>query len=129
LIEHHLFYENSSVIFLRFRIFLHKVNNTFAGNDAKVVLVLDNATWYNRLTEDTMPPKRSWRKELISDWLRRHRVSIPIKPTKAVLLQLAFANLPEKCYIVDEAAMVYNINILRSVVTSVNAFIILTTFL
>jgi hypothetical protein len=92
--------------------------------DTKVFLVLDNATWHSRLTEDTMPPKRSWRKELIIDWLRRHRVSIPIKATKAELLQLAFANLPEKRYVVDEVAMEYNINILRSVVTIVNAFMI-----
>ncbi len=94
-----------------------------------MVLVLDNATWHNRLTEDTMPPKRSWRKELISDWLRHHRVSVPIKATKSVLLQLAFANLPEKRYVVDEAAAVYNIKILRSVVPIVNACMIDKTFI
>ena len=59
--------------------------------------------------------------QFITDWLKRHRISIPIKATKAILLQLAFANLPEKRYVVDEAAMAYNINILRSVVTIVNA--------
>ncbi len=71
-----------------------------------------------------MPPKRSWRKELISDWLKHHRVSIPAKATKAVLLQLAFANLPEKRYVVDEAAAAYNIDILRSVVTIMNTSLI-----
>jgi hypothetical protein len=94
-------------------------NYPFLGNHTKVFLVLDNATWHNRLTEDTMPPKRSWRKELIIDWLKRNRVSIPIKATKAVLLQIAFANLPEKRYVVDEVAMEYNINILRLVATIV----------
>jgi hypothetical protein len=74
-----------------------------------------------------MPPKRSWRKELISDWLRSHRISIPEKATKAVLLELAFDNLPEKRYIVDEAAAVYDINILRLVVIIVNAFLIYKT--
>ncbi|CAF4345616.1 unnamed protein product [Rotaria sp. Silwood2] len=29
----------------------------------KIVLVIDNAPWHNRLTNDTMPPKRSWQKE------------------------------------------------------------------
>lgn len=67
-----------------------------------------------------MPPKRSWRKELISDWLRHRRVPIPTKATKAVLLELAFANLPEKRYVVDEAAATYNVDILRSVVTIIN---------
>jgi hypothetical protein len=120
LIEHHLFYENSLVRCLSSRIFAFKVNDTFIGKDAKVLLVLDNAPWHNRLTEDTMPPKRSWRKELICDWLRHHRVPIPTKATKAVLLQLAFANLPEKRYVVDEAAAAYNVDILRSVVTFIN---------
>ncbi len=94
-----------------------------------MVLVLDNATWHNRLTEDTMPPKISWRKELISDWLRHHRVSVPIKATKAVHLQLDFANLPEKRYVVDEAVAVYNIKILQSVVPIVNACMIDKTFI
>jgi len=122
LIEHHHFYENSLVNYPLSRHFTLKVNNTFVGKGAKILLVLDNAPWHNRLTEDTMPPKRSWRKELISDWLRRHRISIPTKATKAVLLQLAFANLPEKRYVVDETAAAYNISILRSVVTNKKTF-------
>ena len=94
-----------------------------------MLLVLDNATWHNRLTEDTMPPKRSWRKEPIRDWLRRHRITLPEKATKAVLLELAFDNLPEKRYIVDEAAAAYDINILRLVVIIVNPFLIYKTVL
>ena len=93
-----------------------------------MLLVLDNATWHNRLTDDTMPPKRSWRKELISDWLRRHRISIPEKATKAELLELAFDNLPEKRYIVDEAAAAYDIDILRLVVIIVNPSLIYNLF-
>ncbi|CAF2098836.1 unnamed protein product [Rotaria magnacalcarata] len=83
------------------------------GKDAKVLLVLDNVPWHNRLTEETMPPKRSCRKELISDWLMHRRVPLPTKATKAVLLQLAFANFPEKRYVVDEAAAASNVDILR----------------
>jgi len=79
-------------------------------------MVLDNATWHNQLTEETKPPKRSWRKELIVDWLKRHSVSVPIKATKAELLELCFDNLPAKRYVVDEVAGKHNINILRSVV-------------
>lgn len=122
LIEHRHFYENSLVNCPSSRHFTLKVNDTFVGKDSKILMILDNAPWHNRLTEDTMPPKRSWRKELISDWLRHHRISIPTKATKAVLLQLAFANLPEKRYVVDETAAAYNINILRSVLTNKNTF-------
>jgi hypothetical protein len=109
LIEHHLFYENSSVNSLLSRIFAFKVNDTFVGKDTKVLLVLDNAPCHNRLTEDTMLPKSSWQKEFIIDWLRHHRVSISTKATKAELLQLAFSNLQEKRYVVDETAAEYNI--------------------
>ena len=90
---------------------------TSVGKRVKAVLVIDNAPWHNRLTEDTMPPKRSWRKELIVGWLRRQNVPVPIKATKAELLELAFDNLPAKRYVVDEVAAKHNIDILRSVVS------------
>ena len=37
----------------------------FLGSGNEVMIVLNNATWYNRLTDETTPPKRSWHKELI----------------------------------------------------------------
>lgn len=81
----------------------------------KIVLIIDNATWHNQLTEDTTPPKRAWRKELIIQWLINHKISVPIKATKAELLLLAFDNLPPKRYVVDEVAKKYNVGILRLV--------------
>jgi hypothetical protein len=33
-------------------------SDTYLGEKAKVVQVLGNATWHNRLTKDTLPPKR-----------------------------------------------------------------------
>jgi hypothetical protein len=86
--------------------------------------VIDNAPWHNRLTEDTMPPKRAWRKELITEWLKRHRVSVPTKATKAELLELAFNNLPRKRYVVDEAAGKYDVDILRSVFALSNIYLL-----
>jgi hypothetical protein len=69
-----------------------------------------------------MPPKRAWRKELITEWLKRHRVSVPTKATKAELLELAFNNLPRKRYVVDEAAGKYDVDILRSVFALPNIY-------
>jgi len=89
----------------------------YVGNDVNIVLVIDNATWHNRLTDDTTPPKRAWRKEVISQWLIRHNITVPVKATKAELLELAFGNLPEKRYLVNEAARKYNVGILRLVNT------------
>jgi hypothetical protein len=90
-----------------------KINDLSIGPSAKVVIVLDNATWHNRLTDETSPPKRSWRKELIIEWLRRHNIPLPVKATKAELIELAFSNLPQKRYMTDELAAKYSIAVLR----------------
>ncbi len=87
---------------------------TYVGQHAKIVLIIDNATWHNQLTEDTMPPKRAWRKDLVAQWLVNHNITVPFKATKAQLLVLAFDNLPPKRYIIDDAAQKYNVDILRS---------------
>ncbi|CAF1170090.1 unnamed protein product [Rotaria sordida] len=79
----------------------------------KIVLIIDNATWHNQLTEDTIPPKRAWRKDLAVQWLINHNIRVPFKATKAELLMLAFDKLPPKRYLVDEAAKKYNVDILR----------------
>ena len=83
------------------------------GPATKVAMILDNATWHNRLTDETTPPNRSWRKEFIIEWLRRHNVPLPVKATKAELMELAFSNLPEKRYVTDELPAKYNIVVLR----------------
>lgn len=83
------------------------------GKGATTWLVLDNATWHNRLTEETKPPKRSWRKQLIIDWLDRHDLPFSNNMTKAELLEVAFDNLPPKRYVVDEVAARHDVKILR----------------
>jgi hypothetical protein len=83
------------------------------GKDAKIVLVIDNATWHNRLTNDTTPPKRSWRKEAIMRRLSSHNIVFPEKVVRTQLLEIALNNLPEKRYEMDEAAKKYNVGILR----------------
>ena len=92
---------------------LVKRNDFFVGSGMKGVIVLDNATWHNRRTDETTPPKRSCRKELIIEWLRCHNIPLPAKPKKAELMELAFSNLPEKHYVTDELAAKYSIALLR----------------
>ncbi|CAF3290193.1 unnamed protein product [Rotaria sp. Silwood2] len=75
----------------------------------KMILVIDNATWHSRLTNDTTPPKRSWRKEAIIRWLKSHNIVVPEKAVKAELLEIALDNLPPKKYEIDEAAKKYNV--------------------
>ena len=31
------------------------------GKNAEIVIIIDNATWHNRLTPESQPPKRSWK--------------------------------------------------------------------
>ncbi|CAF4121195.1 unnamed protein product [Rotaria sp. Silwood2] len=83
------------------------------GKGTKMILVIDNATWHSRLTNDTTPPKRSWRKEAIIRWLKSHNIVVPEKAVKAELLEIALDNLPPKKYEIDEAAKKYNVGILR----------------
>ncbi|CAF1317437.1 unnamed protein product, partial [Rotaria sp. Silwood1] len=83
------------------------------GKGTKIILVIDNATWHSRLTNDTTPPKRSWRKEAIIRWLKSHNIVVPEKAVKAELLEIALDNLPPKKYEIDEAAKKYNVGILR----------------
>ncbi|CAF3085822.1 unnamed protein product [Rotaria sp. Silwood2] len=79
----------------------------------KIILVIDNATWHSRLTNDTTPPKRAWRKEAVIRWLKSNNIVVPEKAVKAELLEIALDNLPPKKYQIDEAAKKYNVGILR----------------
>jgi hypothetical protein len=49
---------------------------TYLGQHVKIVLIIDNATWHNQLAEDTIPPKRVWRKDLVLQWLVNHNIRV-----------------------------------------------------
>jgi hypothetical protein len=44
------------------------------GKYASIVLIIDNGPWYNRLTDDTIPPRRPWRKQFIVQWVNDHNI-------------------------------------------------------
>lgn len=92
-----------------------KSNNPMkiVGASTKISIIIDNATWHNQLTEDTKPPKRSWNKQKLIDWLDLHQLSYPERAAKAELLEIAFENAPKKKYVVDEAAKIFNVDIIR----------------
>ncbi len=87
------------------------------------MLIINNATWHNQLTEDTIPPKRAWRKDLIMQWLVNHNIRVPFKDTKAELLVVALDNLPPKRYVIGEASKKYDVNILQLVEFLQNYFL------
>lgn len=84
-----------------------------SGPTAKICIIIDNATWHNRLTEETKPPKRAWNKTAILDWLKAHGITYHERATKAELLEIAFRHAPQRKYVVDEAVKVYDIKIIR----------------
>ncbi len=69
--------------------------------------------WHNHLREEIKPPKQAWNKQKIIDWLNFHQLTYPSRATKAELSMIAFQNALEKKYVVDEAANVYDVHILR----------------
>ncbi|CAF2118264.1 unnamed protein product [Rotaria magnacalcarata] len=83
------------------------------GKSAKIAIIMDNATWHNKLTPESEPPKRAWKKQLIADWLIARKIKFESYMTKPELIQLAFSNLPPKEFIVDKVANKYNIEIVR----------------
>ncbi len=64
------------------------------GKYTKIVFVIDNAPWHNRLTNDTMPPRRSWQKQYVVEWLNAHNINLPVKAVKAELLEIAMKIYP-----------------------------------
>ncbi|CAF4615356.1 unnamed protein product [Rotaria sp. Silwood2] len=88
-------------------------NATFKGYALSITIIIDNASWHREVTDDKKPPQRSWRKQMIVNWLSDHNVIYAGDISKAELLQLAYSNLPKKKYKAEEEAKIYRINILR----------------
>lgn len=75
--------------------------------------MIDNATWHNKLTEDSVPPERAWQKSELQLWLTNQGLSFDLACTKAELLLVAFQNLPPKKYLTNVAAAEFNVEIVR----------------
>ena len=44
------------------------------GKNVKLVIIIDNATWHNRLTTQSQPLKRSWKKSILQEWLTTRKI-------------------------------------------------------
>ncbi|CAF1141403.1 unnamed protein product [Rotaria sordida] len=74
---------------------------------------IDNATWHNKLTEESIIPKRSSIKGEIQKWLQDRKINCPQKFVKAQLLQLVCTNCPPKEYMSDCIAKKCAVEIIR----------------
>ncbi|CAF4194494.1 unnamed protein product [Rotaria sordida] len=79
----------------------------------RTAICLDNATWHNTLTKESIIPKRSSTKGEIQKWLQDRKIHFPEKFVKAQLLQLVCANCPRKEYMSDRIAKKYAVEIIR----------------
>ncbi|CAF1352201.1 unnamed protein product [Rotaria sordida] len=79
----------------------------------RIAICLDNATWHNTLTKESIIPKRSSTKGEIQKWLQDRKIHFPEKFVKAQLLQLVCANCPRKEYMSDRIAKKYAVEIIR----------------
>jgi hypothetical protein len=73
----------------------------FLGEKKRIAICLDNATWHNKLTEESVIPKRASTKAEIQQWLKDRKINFSEKFIKAQLLELVGANCPPKEYIVS----------------------------
>ncbi|CAF1019173.1 unnamed protein product [Rotaria sp. Silwood1] len=73
----------------------------------------DNAKWHNKRTEFSRILSRAWNKDRIRDWLEQHQIPYPDHYFKAELLELCHTNAPPKQYLVDDAAALCDVEILR----------------
>ncbi len=73
----------------------------FIGEKERIAIFLNNAIWYNKLTEEPVIPKRASTKEEIQKWLQDRKINFPEKLVEAQSLQLVCANCPPKEYIVS----------------------------
>ncbi|CAF4548457.1 unnamed protein product, partial [Didymodactylos carnosus] len=86
---------------------------TLRGEKERIAISLDNATWHNKLTEESTIPKRSSTKGKIQKWLQDRKINFPQKFVKARLLQLVCTNCPPKEYMSDRIAKKYAVEIIR----------------
>lgn len=58
------------------------------------VIVLDNASYHNELTEESRAPTSSWRKAAIQEWLHTRVIPYPEGALKPELLRVAKLHKP-----------------------------------
>jgi len=61
----------------------------FIGEKERIAICLDNATWHNKLTEESIIPKRSSTKGEIQQWLPDRKIDFPEKFVRACTCKLS----------------------------------------
>ena len=78
------------------------------------VIVLDNAVYHNKRTEDSISPNMSHRKAVMQEWLQSRSIAYEPKFTKPELYQLIKRNKPTPVYVTDVLAKQHGHVVLRT---------------
>ena len=73
----------------------------------KSVVLIDNAKYHSRQTDDSKKPTTAWRKDRIKKWLEDRNVPFAVKDTKPVLLQKSKEIFVAKKYELEELTKRY----------------------
>ncbi|CAF1231706.1 unnamed protein product [Didymodactylos carnosus] len=83
------------------------------GEKNRIALILDNATWHFEESDGTKLPRRGSEKNILHEWLRKHKIVFDNLLKNSELLYLIHQNAPAKQYKSYEVAKVYNVEIIR----------------
>ena len=73
----------------------------------KSVVLIDNAKYHTRQTDESKKPTTAWRKDRIKDWLDERNIQYDGKDTKPVLLQKSKEMFVPKKYELEELTKRY----------------------
>ena len=67
----------------------------------KLVVVIDNATYHSRQTDESKTPTRTWKKAELQTWLQCKNIAFDKKDTKTILLHKLKEIVVEKKYVLE----------------------------
>ena len=82
-------------------------NSVLPNLPDKSVVVIDNASYHSRQTEESKNPTKKWRKAKIQDWLRQQSISFGKKDTIPILLSKAKERPLQKKFVLEELTREY----------------------
>ena len=83
------------------------ISKVLPSLEDKSVVVIDNARYHSRLTEDSKRPATNWRKAAIQQWLTEKGVTFDKKDTIPILLQKREMVPIIKKYVLEEETKKY----------------------
>ena len=95
-------------------LFMEWFNRLLGVLEQPSVIILDNASYHNAITEDSKAPTMKDRKCVLQDWLTSNRIPFAANLTKPALYSIIQKNKPAKIYETDVRAQLAGHVVLRT---------------